>query len=520
MRLSALLTGMVFRQTGAAGGAATGKAVRDPEIQSIHYRAQDVRPGGLFVAVRGLVRDGHDFIGQALENGAVAVLGEKSVKCPSAVAVTVRDTRIALARVAARFYGQPCRALVVIGITGTNGKTTTASLIESMLKAAGRRVGVIGTLNCRFDGQVLPLAMTTPESLDLQRLMARMREAGVSHVVAEVSSHALDLHRMEDCGVDVGVFTNLSRDHLDYHGDMQSYWNCKKRLFGEYLKATPAAGAVGAVVNADDPHGRELLQVLPEEAVMTTGFSGEWDLHPTEVQIDAAGIRGKLRTPQGTLAFRSALLGRHNLENILNAAAAGLVLGLPLAAVRQGIETLDSVPGRLERVSDPAGRLIFVDYAHKPGALENALACLKALAVRRIICVFGCGGDRDRGKRAQMGEIASRYSDLTIVTSDNPRSEPPQAIIDQILEGVRRAGGVPYIAGELTADFGRRGFVALAERDQAIALAIAVSGRDDCVLIAGKGHETYQIIGERKVPFDDREQVRKALAEFAAKEAL
>lgn len=521
MKLSMLLTGLAFRQTDAGDKcyAATGKLPRNPEIQSLHYRAQDVRPGGLFVAVKGLVRDGHDFIDQALENGAAAILSEKPVKHPSAIVVVVSDTRAALALAAAQFYGHPCNDLVVIGITGTNGKTTTASLIESMLKAAGHRTGVIGTLNCRFVDQVLPLAMTTPESLDLQRLMADMRAAGVSHVVAEVSSHALDLHRMDGCGVDVGVFTNLSRDHLDYHGDMQSYWACKKRLFAEHLKGKRATGPVCAVVNADDAHGRELLQVLPPQAVMTTGFARKWDLYPRNVQIDAEGIRATLETPQGAFAFRSALLGRHNLENILNAAATGLALGLTPAFVRTGIEALECVPGRLERVFDTAGRLIFVDYAHKPGALENALASLNALAARRMICVFGCGGDRDRGKRAQMGEIAARHSDLTIVTSDNPRSEPPQAIIAQILEGVRRAGGHAYTADQLAAGFDKRGFVVQADRGHAIELAIAVSGKDDCVLIAGKGHETYQIIGKRTISFDDRRQVRKVLAAHGVQEA-
>ncbi len=512
MKLSHLLkdtTALWVSGVGACdGGALADVLPDDPEIGSLHYRSQDVRPGGLFIAVPGFSRDGHAFIEQAVAQGAAAVLSQRPVEVRGATVVAVENTRRAMALAAARFYGRPCGRLTVVGITGTNGKTTTASLLENMLVAAGHEVGVIGTLNCRYGGREVSLPMTTPESLDLQRLMAGMLAAGVTHAVMEVSSHALDLHRVDGCDVDVAVFSNLSRDHLDYHGDMASYWECKKRLFTDHLKIPPEDGGVSAVVNADDPRGRELLDLLGGRA-LCTGTNG--DVRPRGVRIDLDGIRGTLETPAGPLDFNSPLIGRHNLENILSAAGAALALGLTPAHIRRGIETLASVPGRLERVPDPAGRLICVDYAHTPDALENALRALRELTDGRLVCVFGCGGDRDRGKRRQMGAIAARYADLAVVTSDNPRSEPPMAIIEEILPGVRENGARPCSGREADLSSALECYVVDPDRGRAIALAVAATRPGDALLIAGKGHETYQIVGDRTLPFDDRRKAREAL---------
>ena len=480
----------------------------DPEIGSLHYRAQEVRPGGLFIAVAGFARDGHAFISQAADRGAAAVLSQRPVEVRGLPVVAVDSTRRAMARVAARFYGRPCSRLTVVGITGTNGKTTTASLLESMLAAAGHRVGVIGTLNCRYAGRELPLPMTTPESLDLQRLVAEMHAAGITHLVMEVSSHALDLHRIDACDVDLAVFTNLSRDHLDYHGDMAAYWACKKRLFTDHLRAGRRGARPVAVVNGDDPRGRELLDILSAGA-LSTGTRG--DIRPAGVTIDRDGIHGTLQTPAGPLTFASPLIGRHNLENIMSAAGAALALGTGLEDIQQGIDSLASVPGRLERVADPAGRLICVDYAHTPDALENALKALRELTTGRLVCVFGCGGDRDRGKRRQMGAIAARHADLCVVTSDNPRSEPPMAIIEEILPGIREAGARRCAPGDAALPGASRCFTVDPDRGRAIALAVRATRPGDALLIAGKGHETYQIVGEHTRPFDDRRKAREAL---------
>ena len=491
----------------------------DPEISSLHHRAQEVQPGGLFMAIAGFARDGHDFIGQAATNGAAAIVSQKPVEARNLIVVAVDDTRRAMAQVAARYYGHPCSQLTVIGITGTNGKTTTASLLESMLAEAGKKVGVIGTLNCRYASRKVPLAMTTPESLDLQHLMATMHHAGITHVVMEVSSHALDLHRIDACEVDLAVFTNLSRDHLDYHGDMASYWSCKKRLFTDHLKTGQGASQPSAVVNVDDPHGQQLKKQLPGVVVLSTGTGDGCDVHPERVQIDLNGIRGTLKTPGGPLAFTSALIGRHNLENILSAVGAALALGVDTDSIRAGIEALTTVPGRLERVRDSAGRLICVDYAHTPDALEHALKALKELTRGHLVCVFGCGGDRDRGKRCQMGAIAGRYADLTVVTSDNPRSEPPMAIIEEVLTGVTDVGAREIFPDRLDVKNGFHRYLVEPDRANAIDLAISFTSSGDTLLIAGKGHETYQIIGNRTLPFDDGQKVREILRKLE-KEAV
>lgn len=486
-----------------------GNPLPDPEIQSIHYRAQDVRPGGLFIAVAGFKADGHDYIDDALARGAVAVLVQKPVDRNTAV-VEVAETRAAMGPVAGRFYGDPSCRMTVIGITGTNGKTTTSLIIESILAQAGFLVGVIGTIDYHYGGHHFNNPVTTPESLDLQRILCEMHDAGVTHVVMEASSHAIDLHRIGGCWMDAGVFTNLSQDHLDYHGDMDNYWACKKRLFTRHLPAGPKRDRAVAVINRNSIEGRE-LSALVGVGVITAGFSGDNAVSVKGVECRLDGISGEILTPGGTFPFLSPLAGRHNVENILCAAGAALSVGVPLTSIQAGIARLRTVPGRLESIPNDAGRFVFVDYAHTPDALENVLAAVRALTARKIICVFGCGGDRDRKKRPLMGEIAGRLADLAVVTSDNPRTEDPMAIIREMVPGVKQGADREYAAEALAGGLNGKGYLVEPDRRRAIRLAVRVSRPGDVVLIAGKGHETYQIVGRETLAFDDRIEVREAL---------
>jgi UDP-N-acetylmuramoyl-L-alanyl-D-glutamate--2,6-diaminopimelate ligase len=482
----------------------------DPEIRGVYNRAQQVEPGGLFVAVKGFAADGHDYIGQAVARGAAAVVCERPAQI-EATQIRVTDSRQALALLAAEYYGHPSRHMTMVGITGTNGKTTTSFLIERMLQAAGHSTGVIGTVNYRYGGHCFDNPVTTPDALDLQRILADMRAAGTSHVVMEVSSHAISLSRIHACDVDVAVFTNLTQDHLDFHPDMAAYWASKRMLFERFLPASTGKTAVRAVINVDDPRGAELdaALTLPH---LTTAQDKNADIRAVAVNFDLHGITAEVHTPRGTVSVHSALVGRHNLENILNAIGTGVALGLTPEAMRTGLAALDNVPGRLERVLDPTGRrFIYADYAHTPDALENALNALRRLTSDRVICVFGCGGDRDRTKRPLMGAIAARLSDLAVVTSDNPRTEPPDLIIQQILAGVRPLCSRFYPPETLPAGMNETGYTVEPDRRKAIALAVRASRPGDTILIAGKGHETYQIVGKTRLPFDDRTVAAEAL---------
>ena len=477
------------------------------EVTSLHYNTRDVRAGGLFVAIEGFSTDGHRYIQDAVDMGAVAVVSQKPSTAPIPV-FQVSDSRKTLAVLADHFFETPSRRLNVIGITGTNGKTTTAYLIENILLAAGFQVGVIGTVNYRYKGKLFENPVTTPESLDLQRILAEMLSAGITHVVLEVSSHAIDLSRIAGCRMDIGVFTNLTQDHLDYHGDMDRYWACKKRLFTEYLGIDKKALAV---INTDNPHGLALVSELTCPCV-TTGRSSNSMVHSKSMTIDFNGIRGSIGTPQGSIHFDSPLVGRHNLENILSAAGVGSALTLPPEAIQTGIDRTLSIPGRLERVPGSPDRPVYVDYAHTPDALENVLKALEQLAPERIICIFGCGGNRDRSKRPLMGQIAATFAHLSIVTSDNPRSENPGDIIDQIIAGVRRFCQKEYAVKELEHGFRHKGYCREPDRRCAIQTGIQAAEPGDMVLIAGKGHETYQIIGNTSKPFDDRAVAQSVLS--------
>ena len=470
-------------------------------ICSIHYRAQDVTPGGLFVAVPGFTADGHDFVETALKNGAAAVVAQKPLRI-SVPVLRADDSRAALARIAAAFYDHPSRDLNLVGVTGTNGKTTVAYILENIFDAAGITAGVLGTVNHRCGGRVWASANTTPESLDLQRLLAEMRTAGATHAVMEAASHGIELKRVDGCRFDVGVFTNLTQDHLDFHGDMTRYWQSKKRLFTELL---PAGGKrARAVINRSNPHGRELAQeVAPTMPTLTFGWDDASDVWPSVDQSSLDGCRGVIHTPDGDLPFASPMVGRHNIENLLAAAGAALTLDLPSAAIQKGLTGTAGAPGRLERVPDRAGRFIYVDYAHTPDALRNVLSALQQIKTRRLICLFGCGGDRDRRKRPLMGAIAGKMSDLAVVTSDNPRTEDPEAIIADILPGIKDVRPRAYQAEALHSGWSEPGYVVLPDRRAAIALAVGLARPGDTLLIAGKGHENYQIIGRQTIPFDD-----------------
>jgi UDP-N-acetylmuramoyl-L-alanyl-D-glutamate--2,6-diaminopimelate ligase len=481
----------------------------DPEIKSVHYRAQEVQSGGLFVAIAGHVADGHDYIDQALQRGAVAVVSQKEITGKT-ISLRVASTRQALADIAARFFDYPSQRLTVIGITGTNGKTTTAYLVESILQQAGYRVGVIGTINYRYADKIFANPVTTPESLDLQRILADMLQAGVSHVVMEASSHAIDLHRIRKCWFDAAVFINLSQDHLDFHGDMESYWASKKKFFTDYLIDGPKKDRAVAIINCDSWNGRELANML-QLPIIRTGSGPDDTVRAQNAQFDLSGTTGEIVTPGGTFHFKSKLVGRHNLENILCAAGVGWALNLPTGDIESGIEAVATIPGRLERIENNTGRFVYVDYAHTPDALKNVIDALHTVKAHRIICVFGCGGNRDRAKRPLMGEIAAQLCDLAVVTSDNPRTENPATIIDQILRGVQRVKSRCYAVSDFNNGFKDKGYVVEADRQQAIQLAIRVSEPGDTVLIAGKGHETYQILGTTTRAFDDREEARKAL---------
>jgi UDP-N-acetylmuramoyl-L-alanyl-D-glutamate--2,6-diaminopimelate ligase/murE/murF fusion protein len=409
--------------------------------------------------------------------------------------------------------------LTLIGITGTNGKTTVAYLVERILQTAGYEVGVIGTINYRYSDKTFSNPMTTPEALDLQRILAEMLRHGVTHAVMEVSSHAIELYRVKNCQFDLAVFTNLSQDHLDFHGNMESYWQSKKKLFTEYLAKASKKGKAAAVINFDDSRGRELADILAMP-VVKTGAHKSSDIRAEGIQCTLNGTAGKVATPEGSFDFKTPLVGVHNVENILNATGVGTVLNIALPTIKGGLESLSAIPGRLERIENDLGRYVYVDYAHTPDALKNAIWALKEIAPARIICVFGCGGDRDKEKRPLMGEIVSELCDLAIVTSDNPRTEDPLTIIEQILPGIIKHGGIEYSSQNLQGGFEDKGYVVEPDRRRAIELGIVASRTHDAVLIAGKGHETYQIIGKNTIDFDDREQARMALRVISRRPSL
>jgi UDP-N-acetylmuramoyl-L-alanyl-D-glutamate--2,6-diaminopimelate ligase len=485
------------------------------EVTALSCDSRRIRPGTLFFALRGTAADGHRFIPQAVEDGAAAVVLEDAAFAPAGIPwIKVSDSRSAMARMAAAFYGDPTADLPLIGITGTNGKTTTTYLIEAILAAAGMPAAVLGTISYRFGATTISASHTTPESTELQAAFRQLADAGAKAFVMEVSSHALEQKRADGCHFDVGVFSNLTRDHLDYHGSMEHYLHSKERLFAELLQPTAAKPRRRAAINMDDGYGAHVAgrAACP---VISYGIDYPGDVRPVEMAITVNGISGTLATPKGEFIFASKLLGRFNLSNILAAVTAGIALDLPLTAIKSGIEGHAIVPGRLERVDNSFGITCLVDYAHTGDALHNVLATLQEIATARIITVFGCGGDRDPGKRPIMGRIAAQMSDLAIATSDNPRTEEPLTILAQVRAGITPLGIREYSPEELQAQpaFDEKGFVVLENRRAAIRLATRVAQPGDILLLAGKGHEDYQIIGTIKHHFDDREEAIAAFGE-------
>ncbi len=476
-------------------------------VTGVAYHSGQVRAGEVFVALKGARTDGHRFVADALSRGAAAIVSEAELTAPAGVTVVrVPQARLALAHLSAALYGHPSRELTLVGITGTNGKTSTTYLLEAILSSAGHRVGVIGTVNYRALQKTWPAPVTTPESLDLQRLLRAMRTAGVSHVCMEVSSHALDLNRVDRAAFDVGVFTNLSQDHLDYHRDLDDYFAAKSRLFLELLANGGAPGL--AVLNLDEPRGHELRRRV-RVPVLTYGCHPESQVRPLTYKFSPNGIQARITSPMGEMEIDSRLVGPFNLANILAAAATALGLGLGPEDVARGIAALRGVPGRLERFGPPEGPAVFVDYAHTPAAVTQALGALQQLNFARIITVLGCGGDRDRKKRPLMGRAAAMDSQLVVVTSDNPRSEEPLAIIQEIEPGLAPAGLTKI--SEAAAKRAAKGYVVAPDRREAIRLAVSLARPGDAVLVAGKGHEDYQICGAERRHFDDREEVAQAL---------
>ncbi|MFQ5852095.1 MAG: UDP-N-acetylmuramoyl-L-alanyl-D-glutamate--2,6-diaminopimelate ligase [Candidatus Binatia bacterium] len=484
-------------------------------IAGLTYDSRKVGRGYVFFAVPGVRADGHDFVAQAVERGAAVVVVERRVAVPKGVTwVRVRNVRRAMGRWAASFHSHPSHRMILVGVTGTNGKTTATYLLESIFSTAGLRCGVIGTINYRYGDRTWPAPYTTPESIDLQALLKEMVQAGVQFLVMEVSSHSLEMERVRGIEFDGALFTNLSRDHLDFHGDMEHYFFTKARLFTEYLPESPKARKF-AVIHGADPRGGELLGKARQSGleVVTYGHGREWDIHPLEFASDLEGLRGRIRVKDGGLDFSTGLIGRVNLENILGAVGVGLALGLPKGEIAKGIARMDLIPGRLERVWNSLGVTVLVDYAHTPDALERVLHALRPLTRGRLIALFGCGGDRDQGKRPLMGEIAAKHSDLLVLTSDNPRTEEPFRIIEDIEGGVRKTGleKIQDSRFEIRKGEVEKGYWVEPDRRASIRLALRLAQPGDLILIAGKGHEDYQIVGQRRVHFDDREVVREEL---------
>ena len=456
------------------------------EIRELAYDARAAGPGSLFFCIPGSRADGHDFAAEAVANGAVALVVERPLEL-DVPQLVVPDARRAMAPVAEAYFGHPSRELEIAGVTGTNGKTTTAFLLYSILAAAGRRPGLLGTIECRVGGERRPAIRTTPEAIDLQRTFREMLDAGDRSCALEATSHGSELGRLDLVRFAALVFTNLTQDHLDFHGTLERYFEAKRRLFTETRPA--------AAINVGDEHGRLLADELRgEQELLTYGFADDAELRPEGLESGPRGARFRA----GGIELETRLRGRFNVENVLGAVAAARLLGIADDAMAYGVRELRGVPGRFEAVDEGQPFAVLVDYAHTPDSLENVLRTARELAQNRLICVFGCGGDRDRGKRPQMGRIASELADVAIVTSDNPRSEEPEAIIMEIVAG---AGGDVEVEPD---------------RATAIGHALELAGAGDVVVIAGKGHEQGQQFRDGTIPFDDREVARDALRRLGA----
>lgn len=483
MRLSHLIEGV------AATGFRAGPA--DAEIKGVTSDSKAVKNGFMFVAVKGWRADGHRFIKEAIDRGAKAVVfQEQALRLPQSRRVSfiqVADTRKALAKLASDFCGTPSARMKVVGITGTNGKTTTSYLIEAILKEAGFMPAVIGTVNYRFKDKVVPSKNTTPGPVELQSILSGMLKAGVNYVVMEVSSHALHQARTEGIRFHSAVFTNLTQDHLDYHGSLEEYFQAKARLFRHIdSKAT-------AVINHDDAYGRRFKDLTPAQ-IITYSAAGQADVCAQDIEFDMSGTVFTLCFGAKKAKLNSRLIGRHNVYNVLAACAFALKEGLDPAVIKSAVEKFSLVPGRLERIDFKGDFSVFVDYAHTHDAISCAINALRQVSGNRVIVVFGCGGDRDKTKRPKMGSVVSELADYAIITNDNPRSEDPAGIIEDIKSGIDKDN-----------------FCVIPDRRQAIRRSLSIAKEGDIVLVAGKGHENYQVLKDKTIDFDDREVIRKCL---------
>lgn len=470
----------------------TSKGDLDIEINGIAYDSRKVRKGDLFICISGYTQDGHNFISDAKSKGAAAFIVERDVDVAGAAVVKVHSSRLTMPILASGFYSNPTQKLRLIGITGTNGKTTTTYLIKSIMEANGQSIGLLGTISTQIGDKTLVSSRTTPESLDLQSLFREMADSDIDYAVMEVSSHSLELGRVDGCSFRIGVFTNLTQDHLDFHKTIENYRNAKKKLF--YM--TKGAN----IINIDDEHGRLIADEVKKLGVplVTYGIDDKADIMAKNIDITSKGVSFTLVTPGYEETINIKIPGKFSVYNALAAASVAYVEGISGTVIRDGLNKVDNVPGRSEIIKTDTPYTVIVDYAHTPDGLQNILASVKQYVKGRVITLFGCGGDRDREKRPIMGNIAGQMSDYCIITSDNPRSEEPMDIIKQIEAGIKSTG-CDYICIE--------------NRRDAIKFALSQAKADDIVLLAGKGHETYQVLKDRTIPFDERDVVEELLRE-------
>ena len=478
------------------------------EIVDVTEDSRLVKHGSLFVAIKGEQTDGHAYISKAIHQGAAGIIVQdpiqgcrhrQAVPSHEAAWVRVKNSRQMLGIIAGRLHGEPANKLHMIGVTGTNGKTTVTYLIKTLLEAHGKKVGVLGTVGYVIGDEVYEATHTTPSSVTLQRMLGKMVHAHLDHAIVEVSSHALALDRVEGCRFDVAVFTNLTQDHLDFHENMETYFQAKVRLFEEYLRQSEDSQVARGIINEDDPWGGR-FKARCASPVWTYGIQGKPDIHATNIEYSMTDTKFSVTTPLGTFSLTSPLVGEHNVYNMLAAIGVAIERGCSIPTIQKAVEESGAVPGRFEQVDEGQDFVVIVDYAHTDDALARLLSVAKQLSTGRILTVVGCGGDRDSGKRPKMGKVAAELSDVVLVTSDNPRTEDPLQIIHEIEQGVL---SVP----EPT----RAAYRILVNRREAISCAIQEARPNDMVVIAGKGHEDYQIIGTTRVHFDDREEARNAL---------
>lgn len=487
MKLGELLEGMDIRTVSAD--------IRVP-VSGITYDSRRVESDALFVAIKGAEADGNDYVDQAIGRGAAAIVSEERPR--SAIPwIQVESDRSALALLASNYFGQPTSKLHLVGITGTNGKTTTTYLVESILKAANQQVVLIGTIDYRGPGFECASERTTPEAPDLERLFRSAVDNGCDYGVMEVSSHAIALERVAQLDFEVAAFTNLTGDHLDFHGGMGAYFGSKKKMFSGLAGRVPRWG----VINRDDDTFEELRDSGPDR-ILSYGLNSNADIHPNSLNFDELGFDAEFKTPRGLLRIRSSLMGKPNLYNLAAAVGIGVALAVPTESIIAGVQALQSVPGRFELIDCGQPFRVIVDYAHTDDALENVLGAAREITRGKLVVVFGCGGDRDHTKRSRMGAVAGRLSDFVVITSDNPRREDPAEVIRMVEDGLREAGSR---------------WVSHVDRHDAIRAAIEMASDQDTVVIAGKGHEDYQVIGDARIPFDDRVVARELLDELNAR---